>query len=83
MIFHTDRRNEFDNRIIDNFLEGHSVIRSMKRKETPYDNAVSESTFKIVKTELSGKRHSVILNNSDLSIVIMYTGSIITGLIVR
>ena len=51
MIFHTDRGREFDNRLIDNFLEEHSVIRSLSRKGTPYDNAVSESTFKIVKTE--------------------------------
>ena len=50
-IFHTDRGCEFKNESIDNLLNVFSVNRSLSRKGTPYDNAVAEATFKIIKTE--------------------------------
>ena len=50
-IFHTDRGNEFKNSVIEETLEAFGIERSLSRKGSPYDNAVAEATFKIVKTE--------------------------------
>jgi len=50
-IFHTDRGNEFKNKVIDELLTAFSVKRSLSKKGCPFDNAVAEATFKIVKTE--------------------------------
>lgn len=50
-IFHTDRGNEFKNKAIDEMLETFSIQRSLSHKGCPYDNAVAEATFKIIKTE--------------------------------
>ena len=50
-IFHTDRGNEFKNQLIEETLEAFDITRSLSRKGCPYDNAVAETTFKIIKTE--------------------------------
>lgn len=50
-IFHTDRGNEFDNALIDQLLDSFHISRSLSMKGCPYDNAVAEATFKIVKAE--------------------------------
>lgn len=50
-LFHTDRGNEFKNEAIDKVLEAFEIKRSLSRKGCPYDNAVAEATFKIIKTE--------------------------------
>ena len=50
-VFHTDRGNEFKNQIIDETLSTFSIKRSLSMKGCPYDNAVAEATFKIIKTE--------------------------------
>lgn len=50
-IFHTDRGNEFKNQIIDDTLAAFGISRSLSMKGCPYDNAVAEATFKIIKTE--------------------------------
>ena len=50
-IFHTDRGNEFKNKAIDDVLETFSIDRSLSMKGCPYDNAVAEATYKIIKTE--------------------------------
>lgn len=50
-IFHTDRGNEFKNRTIEELLETFDMERSLSHKGCPYDNAVAEATFKIIKTE--------------------------------
>ncbi len=50
-IFHTDRGNEFKNKLIDETLRTFSIERSLSMKGCPYDNAVAESTYKIIKTE--------------------------------
>lgn len=50
-IFHTDRGNEFKNRLIEKTLEAFEIKRSLSHKGCPYDNAVAEATFKIIKTE--------------------------------
>ena len=50
-IFHTDRGNEFKNRLIDETLNAFNITRSLSRKGSPHDNAVAEATFKTIKTE--------------------------------
>ena len=50
-LFHTDRGNEFKNQIIEELLETFNIERSLSHKGCPYDNAVAEATFKIIKTE--------------------------------
>jgi len=50
-VFHTDRGSEFKNKAIDDLLETFSVDRSLSRKGLPYDNAVAEAAFKVIKTE--------------------------------
>lgn len=51
-VFHTDRGSEFDNAQVDELLEVFGIERSLSRKGCPYDNAVDESTNKILKAEL-------------------------------
>ena len=51
-VFHTDRGSEFDNAEIDLMLEGFGIERSLSAKGCPYDNAVDESTNRILKAEL-------------------------------
>ena len=50
-IFHSDRGGEFDNMLIDDILDAFDISRSLSMKACPYDNAVAESTFKIIKSE--------------------------------
>ena len=50
-LFHTDRGNEFKNYVIEEILETFHIERSLSHKGCPYDNAVAEATFKIIKTE--------------------------------
>ena len=50
-LFHTDRGNEFKNQTVEELLETFHIRRSLSHKGWPYDNAVAEATFKIIKTE--------------------------------
>ena len=50
-LFHTDRGSEFKNQLIDQTLAAFQIGRSLSMKGCPYDNAVAEATFKIIKTE--------------------------------
>lgn len=55
-MFHTDRGSEFDNALIDELLDTFNIKRSLSLKGCPYDNAVAESTFKMIKTEFIYRR---------------------------
>lgn len=55
-IFHTDRGNEFKNKLIDETLDTFGIQRSLSMKGCPYDNAVAEATYKIIKTEFVKRR---------------------------
>lgn len=55
-IFHSDRGNEFKNKIIEDILTKFNIQRSLSQKGTPYDNAVAEATYKIFKTEFCFNR---------------------------
>lgn len=50
-VFHTDRGSEFKNHLIDDLLTTFNIKRSLSAKGCPYDNAVAEAQFKIIKTE--------------------------------
>ena len=51
-IFHTDRGTEFKNEIIDGIISAFGMKRSLSAKGSPHDNAVSESMYNILKTEM-------------------------------
>ena len=55
-MFHTDRGSEFDNMLIDGLLDVFNINRSLSLKGCPYDNAVAEATFKLIKTEFIRRR---------------------------
>ncbi|MDD3028632.1 MAG: IS3 family transposase, partial [Erysipelotrichaceae bacterium] len=55
-IFHTDRGSEFKNEKIEQLLISNNIRRSLSAKGKPIDNAVSESTYKIIKTEFAFNR---------------------------
>lgn len=67
-IFHTDRGNEFKNKLIDDVLRAFNIERSLSHKGTPYDNAVAEATYKIVKTEFAFNRVFVSLDELRLEL---------------
>ena len=56
-LFHTNRGSEFDNLLIDEFLESFQIRGSLSMKGCPYNNAVAESTFRMNKAEfVEGRR---------------------------
>ena len=52
LIFHSDRGVQYANNKFVNVLESYKTTRSMSRKGNCWDNAVAESFFKSLKTEL-------------------------------
>lgn len=67
-IFHTDRGNEFKNQLIEETLEAFDITRSLSHKGCPYDNAVAEATFKIIKTEFVKNQTFANLNELKLQL---------------
>ncbi|SNT19142.1 Transposase InsO and inactivated derivatives [Anaerovirgula multivorans] len=65
-LFHTDRGNEFKNKLIDEVLDTFKIKRSLSMKGCPYDNAVAEATFKIIKTEFAKNYHFENLKDLEL-----------------
>ena len=55
-MFHTDRGSEFDNALIDELLDTFEINRSLSLKGCPFDNAVAEATFKLIKFEFVYRR---------------------------
>lgn len=60
-MFHTDRGSEFDNMLMDDLLTGFQIRRSLSMKGCPYDNAVAESTFRVIKSEFVKHRRFLTL----------------------
>jgi transposase InsO family protein len=52
LIFHSDKRIQYTNHKFANILGSYKLTRSMSRKGNCWDNAVAESFFKSLKTEL-------------------------------
>lgn len=50
-LFHSDRGKEFDNQLIDEVLEAFGITRLLSKAGCPYDNAVTESTYRSFKLE--------------------------------
>jgi len=50
-LFHSDPGSEFKNKSLDELLKTFNIERSLSNKGNPYDNAVAEATYKVVKTE--------------------------------
>lgn len=67
-IFHSDRGNEYNNGLIYNILSTFNIERSLSNKGTPYDNAVSEATNKILKTEFIYQRKFETLEQLQLEL---------------
>jgi putative transposase len=65
-LFHTDRGSEFKNKLIDEVLDTFQIGRSLSMKGCPYDNAVAEATFKIIKTEFTKCYHFQSLEELEL-----------------
>ena len=53
LIWHTDRGSQYASDSHRNILKDHGIIQSMSRKGSCWDNAVSESFFHTLKTELT------------------------------
>ena len=56
-VFHTDRGGGFDDTRIDGPLDVFGIKRSLSRKGNPYDNAVVESTNRLLRKELVYRNH--------------------------
>jgi putative transposase len=67
-LFHTDRGNEFKNKVIEDVLKTFAIKRSLSMKGCPYDNAVAEATFKIIKTEFVRNYHFESLEELNLEL---------------
>jgi len=76
-IFHTDRGREFKSKIIDNLLETFKIDRSLSKKGCPYDNAVAEATYKIIKTEFTSNRIFESFEELEIEFLTMSIGIII------
>ena len=56
-VFHTDRGGGFGNARIDELLDVFGIRRSLSGKGSPFDNAVVESTDRLLKKELIYRNH--------------------------
>lgn len=56
LIFHSDRGSQYCSKRFRRHLEDKRMKQSMSRKGDPWDNAVAESFFKTLKSELTGER---------------------------
>ncbi len=67
-MFHTDRGSEFKNTLIEEALTAFNIQRSLSMKGCPYDNAVAEATFKIIKTEFVKGYHFNSLEELEIAL---------------
>ncbi|MEK5406688.1 IS3 family transposase [Paenibacillus sp. FSL W8-0439] len=66
--FHTDRGSEFKNQKMDELLKTFDIGRSLSMKGCPYDNAVAEATYKIMKTEFIHQMNFQTLRHLELEL---------------
>ena len=57
LIWHTDRGSQYASYSHRKILVGHGIVQSMSRKGDCFDNAVAESFFHTLKTELTHHMH--------------------------
>jgi len=58
-IFHDDQGTQYTSQAFQKALAIHGIIQSVSRPGNPYDNAVAESFFKTLKTELTKGRNYI------------------------
>ncbi|BAH41695.1 hypothetical protein BBR47_07180 [Brevibacillus brevis NBRC 100599] len=66
--FHTDRGSEFKNQKMDELLETFEIGRLLSMKGCPYDNAVAEATYKVMKTEFVNQMNFQSLRHLELEL---------------
>ncbi|PAK47419.1 IS3 family transposase [Paenibacillus sp. 7541] len=66
--FHTDRGSEFKNIKMDELLGTFEIGRSLSMKGCPYDNAVAEATYKVMKTEFINQMSFHCLHHLELEL---------------
>ena len=59
LIWHSDRGSQYASDSHRTILNDHRIIQSMSRKGDCWDNAVAESFFHTLKTELTNHRHFI------------------------
>ena len=59
LIWHSDRGSQYASDSHRTILNDHGIIQSMSRKGDCWDNAVAESFFHTLKTELTNHRHFI------------------------
>jgi transposase InsO family protein len=67
-VFHTDRGLEFKNQKIDKILETFKIKRSLSMKGCPYDNAVAEAMYKLIKKEFVYPRRFMTLGQLQVEL---------------
>jgi transposase InsO family protein len=67
-LFHTDRGLEFKNQKIDKILETFEIKRSLSMKGCPYDIAVAEATYKLIKKEFVYPRRFMSLSQLEVEL---------------
>jgi len=67
-VFHSDRGVQYACEEFTTLLAGHNILQSMSRKGNCWDNAVAESFFKTLKTELVYHRKYQTRKEAELSI---------------
>ena len=70
-LFHSNRGSEFKNEDIEKALKAFNINRSLSAKGCPYDNAVAEATYKIIKKSLHLIKDLKVLKNQNLNYLIM------------
>jgi len=65
-IFHTDRGSEFKNEVIDGIMSAFGIDRSLSAKGSPCDNAVAESMYNVLKTEMIHEESLASLDDLEL-----------------
>ena len=63
-IFHSDGGNEFKSQMINQIPRAFNIECSLSMKDCPYDNAISEATYKIIKIEFVN--HHIFENSEQL-----------------
>lgn len=67
-LFHTDRGLEFKNQKSDKILETFNIKRSLSMKGCPYDNAVAEATYTLIKNEFVYPRRFITLGQLEVEL---------------
>lgn len=68
LIFHSDRGSQYASSEVKRFLDEHDMIQSMSRKGNCYDNAVMESFFHTIKSELIRRKQYQTRQQAELDI---------------